>query len=402
MAEVVVTQNGSGNNDQVRRHNLSVVLRLVHRTGGMSRAQLTRATGLNRSTIAALAGELVDRRLVVEVEPDSSGQVGRPSPIVLPNPNAVALAVNPEIDAIKVGVVGLGGKVIKSTRHPTPQRATAGQVVAICAEVIEGMRPELDAGRRTVGIGVAVPGLVREQDGLVRLAPHFGWVDEPFARMLTEATGYPVVAANDARLGALAESTFGAGREVTDLIYLNGGASGIGGGVIVGGVSLAGIAGYAGEFGHTLVNSAGALCNCGARGCLETEVARAPLLRLVGLTDADNDGLELALIASGEPAVRAEVERQLDYLAVALRNAINVFNPQLIVLGGFLGSLNAVAAAYLERKLARQLLQAAREGVTISRTQLGSDLLMVGAAELVFESILSDPASSGAAVLAGR
>jgi predicted NBD/HSP70 family sugar kinase len=403
MAEVVVTQNGSGNNnDQVRRHNLSVVLRLVHRTGGMSRAQLTRATGLNRSTIAALAGELADRRLVVEVEPDSSGQVGRPSPIVLPNPDAVALAVNPEIDAITVGVVGLGGKVLKSTRHPTPQGATARQAVAICAEVIEGMRPELDAGHRTVGIGVAVPGLVREQDGLVRLAPHFGWVDEPFARMLTEATGYPVVAANDARLGALAESTFGAGREVTDLIYLNGGASGIGGGVIVGGVSLAGIAGYAGEFGHTLVNSAGALCSCGARGCLETEVARAPLLRLVGLTDADNDELELALIASGSPAVLAEVERQLDYLAVALRNAINVFNPQLILLGGFLGSLNAVAGAYLERKLAHQLLQAAREGVTITRTQLGSDLLMIGAAELVFESILSDPASAGSAVLAGR
>jgi len=403
MAQGEVTQTVSGNNnDQVRRHNLSLVLRLAHRTGGLSRAQLTRSTGLNRSTIAALVGELVERRLVVEVEPDSSGQVGRPSPIVRPNPRAVALAVNPEIDVITIGVVGLGGTVLRSTRYPTPHGASAGQVVAICAAAIEGMRSELADGYRTVGIGVAVPGLVREQDGLVRLAPHFGWVDEPLARMLAEVTGYQVVAANDARLGALAESTFGAGREVTDLIYLNGGASGIGGGVIVGGVSLAGIAGYAGEFGHTLVNSAGAICSCGALGCLETEVARAPLLKLVGLTDADNDELELALIGSGSPAVLAEVERQLDYLSVALRNAINVFNPQLIVLGGFLGSLNAVAAAYLERKLAHQLLQAAREGVTITRTQLGSDLLMIGAAELVFESILSDPASSGSAVLAGR
>jgi predicted NBD/HSP70 family sugar kinase len=84
--------------------------------------------------------------------------------------------------------------------------------------------------------------------------------------MLTDATGYPVVAANDASLGALAESTFGSGRDVTDLIYLNGGASGIGGGVIAGGVSLAGIAGYAGEFGHTLVNSTGVLRDCGAVG----------------------------------------------------------------------------------------------------------------------------------------
>jgi predicted NBD/HSP70 family sugar kinase len=394
MAMVEVTQSGSGsNNDHVRRHNLSVVLGLAHRTSGLSRAQLTRQTGLNRSTIADLVGELVDRQLVVETEPDSSGQVGRPSPIVRPNPKAVALAINPEIDAITIGVVGLGGTVLKRVRYPTPHSTSAKEAVAICAAVVEGMRSELDTRYLTVGIGVAVPGLVREQDGLVRLAPHLGWVDEPLARMLTEATGYPVVAANDASLGALAESIFGSGRDVSDLIYLNGGASGIGGGVIAGGVSLAGIAGYAGEFGHTLVNSAGVICNCGALGCLETEVARAPLLELVGLTDADGDELELALTASGSPAVKAEVERQLDFLAVALRNAINVFNPQLIVLGGFLGPLYAIAPAYLDQKLANQPLLAARQEVTITRTQLASDLLMLGAAELAFELILSDPAS---------
>jgi len=397
-----VTSPGSGsNNDQVRRHNLSVVLGLAHRTGGLSRAQLTRQTGLNRSTIAALVGELVERQLVVEVDPGSSGQVGRPSPMVRPNPRAVALAVHPEIDAITIGVVGLGGTVLKSIRYPTRNAATASEAVAICAAVIEGMRSELDALYRTVGIGAAVPGLVRERDGLVRLAPHLGWVDEPLARMLTEATGYPVVAANDASLGALAESTFGAGRDVSDLIYLNGGASGIGGGVIAGGVSLAGIAGYAGEFGHTLVNSAGLICHCGAMGCLETEVARAPLLELVGLSDADGDELELALTSSRSPAVLAEVERQLDYLAVALRNAINVFNPRLIVLGGFLGSLYAVAPAHLDEKLAHQPLLASREEVTIRRTQLASDLLMIGAAELAFESLLSDPAGFQSSLTGG-
>jgi predicted NBD/HSP70 family sugar kinase len=402
MAMVEVTQNNSGsNNDHLRRHNLSAVLGLAHRTGGLSRAQLTRKTGLNRSTIADLVSELVERQLVVEVRPDSSGHVGRPSPIVRPNPRAIGVAINPEIDAINIGVVGLGGTVLRRVRYPTPHGTTAKEAVAICAAVIDGMRPELETHYRTVGIGVAVPGLVREHDGMVRLAPHLGWVDEPLAQMLAATTGYPVVAANDASLGALAESTFGSGRDVSDLIYLNGGASGIGGGVIAGGVSLAGIAGYAGEFGHTLVNSFGAICNCGAQGCLETEVARAPLLRLVGLTDADGDELEQALTESRSPAVQAEVERQLDYLAVALRNAINIFNPELIVLGGFLGSLYAVAPTYLNQKLADQPLLAPREDVTISRTQITSDLLLIGAAELAFESLLSDPASSGSTPLRG-
>ena len=395
LANEVSTGRGNSN-DHVRRHNLSVVLRLVHQSRALSRAQLTKLTGLNRSTIAALVGELVERRLVIEGEADSRNQVGRPSPVVRPDPLAVGIAINPEIDAITVGIVGLGGELVARVRHTTDHVPTAREAVDICAAVIEGMRADLDASYRAVGIGVAVPGLVRSSDGLVRLAPHLEWVDEPLAEMLEDATGYPVVAGNDARLGTLAESTFGAGRDLTDFLYLNGGASGIGGGIITGGSPLTGAAGYAGELGHTLVNSAGIPCHCGATGCLETEVRRAPLLALTGLTDADSVELEAALLAAasradGGTAVHAEIERQLGFLAVALRNAINTLNPQVIVLGGFLGSLYAAAPAYLDALLASQPLLASREGVRVTRSALGGDLLMIGAAELAFEHVLADP-----------
>jgi predicted NBD/HSP70 family sugar kinase len=384
---------GRGNsNDHVRRHNLSVILELVHHNRGLSRSQLTRQTGLNRSTVAALVAELVERELVVEVDPDSSNQVGRPSPVVLPNPRIVGIAINPEIDAVTVGVIGLGGTVFKRVRHATDHPPSVVEAVEISATVIDGMRPELDALYRTVGIGVAIPGLVRTGDGLVRLAPHLNWIEEPFTALLAEVTGYTVRSANDAHLGTMAESTFGAGRDVTELIYLNGGASGIGGGIIAGGTALGGAAGYAGELGHTLVNSSGVVCHCGARGCLETEVRRERLLTLLGLADADADDLESALVASTDSAVLAEVHRQLDFLGVALRNAINTFNPQLIVLGGFLGALYEVAPEHLDGLLAEQPLKASREGVRISRAELGSDLLMIGAGELAFAPLLADPA----------
>jgi len=386
---------GSGNStDHVRRHNLAAVLGIVHRSQGSSRSQLTRLTGLNRSTVAALVGELVERRLVFEAESDARNQVGRPSPIVRPDPLAVAIAINPEIDAITIAVVGLGGRVLTRVRHPTDHVSTAREAVDICAAVIDGLRGELEADHRVVGIGLAIPGLVRSLDGVVRLAPHLGWVDEPVAGMLEAATGYRVVAGNDARLGTLAESTFGAGRGLGDVMYLNGGASGIGGGVITGGRALTGSAGYAGEFGHTLVNSRGTVCHCGAVGCLETEVSRSPLLALVGLDDADGDDLERALLASEAADVRAEVHRQLDFLGVALRNAINTLNPETILLGGFLGALYAVAPAHLNSLVAHQPLRASREGVTIGRAALGSNLLMIGAAELAFEAVLDDPATS--------
>ncbi|MBC7589435.1 MAG: ROK family transcriptional regulator [Salinibacterium sp.] len=392
MTRVDPQRSERGNsNDNVRRHNLSVVLGLVHRERNLSRAQLTRQTGLNRSTVAALVAELVERELVVETEPDATNSRGRPSPIVRPNPRVVAISINPEIDAISIGVVSLGGTVIKKIRYVTEHSPSVGEAVNISAAIIEAMRSELDSRFRTVGIGVAVPGQVRASDGLVRMAPHLGWQDEPFARLLEDATGFDVLADNDAHLGAMAESTFGAGRGLSHVIYVNGGASGIGGGIIAGGAPLGGVDGYAGEIGHTLVNSDGIACQCGAMGCLETEVRRENLLSVLQLDNADPDELESALLASSSPSVLAEVHRQLDFLAIALRNSINMLNPQLVIVGGFLASIYAAAPQYLEAQLAQQPLLASRDGVRITRAELGSDLLIIGAGELAFEAILADP-----------
>jgi predicted NBD/HSP70 family sugar kinase len=384
--------DGRGNSD-VRRHNLSLVLRLVHQSRGVPRSQLTRSTGLNRSTIAALVGELVERELLVEADPDASNQVGRPSPLALPGPRAIAFAVNPEIDAITVGVVGLGATVLRRVRRPLAASPTVADAVALTAEMIAELRTEFEEGHSILGIGAAIPGLVRARDGMVRLAPHLLWVDEPFAAELESATGLPVFAANDANLGTRAESIFGAGRGASDLVYLNGGASGIGGGIISGGRALTGVEGYAGEFGHSLVATGGERCHCGAVGCLETEVRRDRLVALTGLADVDSDELEAALLASDSAEIRAEVLRQLEFLAIALRNAINILNPSAIVLGGFLSSLYAVAPSRLDELISAGPLKASSEVVSVLRSELGANRLMIGAAELAFESVLEDPSS---------
>ncbi|HEY9499624.1 MAG TPA: ROK family protein [Terrimesophilobacter sp.] len=379
---------GRNHTEDVHRHNLSAILTLVHRSGGVPRARLTELSGLNRSTVASLVAELVGARLVIEAEPDVRERAGRPSRYVRPSPHPVAIAVNPEVDAITLGVVGLGGNLIRSTRRPVAGAPTVSNIVATIAAMIG----ELDlAGHRVVGVGAAVPGIVRRQDGVVRLAPHLGWVDAPFAKLLEDATGLTVHVANDASLGASAERLFGAGVDASDLVYLNGGASGIGGGVVVAGNALGGVAGYAGELGHTLVNSTGHACHCGASGCLETEVSQAALLGVLGIADAAE--LQPALAAATSAAVDAEVARQLDFLAIALRNIINVFNPGRIVLGGFLGILHDADPERLTALVGATALRAPFETVRIMRAALGPDGLMIGAAELAFLPILADPAS---------
>ena len=382
------------NHDDVRRHNLSIILRLVHRGGAASRAQLTRLTGLNRSTIGALVAELVERGLVEERTPDPTKLAGRPSPIVAASDRVVAIAVNPEIDAITVGVVALSGVVHRSIRFATPTTPTVAEAVAITASIVTDLRREFGE-YSIIGMGVAVPGLVRAHDGLVRNAPHLGWVDEPLCDLLAEVTGLPVVAANDASLGVTAERYFGAGQGMTDLIYLNGGSSGIGGGLVVGGVAAGGRAGYAGEFGHTRVSAGCRTDSAGIAGTLEAEVTRGALLDVLGLPagETDADDLERALLASTAPAVRAEVNRQVDFLAVTLAGAVNILNPELIVLGGFLAALYVVDPGRLTRAVAALTLGTAFDEVQIAPALLGSNLLLIGAAELAFETLLLDPQS---------
>lgn len=386
--------------DTTRRANLSLVLSLLHHRGALSRADLTRATGLNRSTIAVLVAQLVELGLVFESPAPATSQIGRPSPVVTPTASTAAIAVNPEINATTIGLVGLGGEVIARVRVAV-ERPTASTVAGMVAKTIAGWAAEL-ADRRVVGIGVAVPGLVRADDGLVTDAPHLGWRDEPIARLITEATGYPTSAANDASLGAGAELLFGAGAGAHELLYLNGGASGIGGGLISGGVLRTGRDGYAGELGHTLVVTNGAACDCGARGCLEAEISLARLQRLVGLDNADLDDVEQALRSADPTLVLPEVHRQLELLAVTLRNAVNAFNPERIVLGGFLATVFSRAPEHLEQPLRAQALHGPGELVEVLPAVLGSRLLMIGAAELVFSGVLADPLALAAQSPSGR
>jgi predicted NBD/HSP70 family sugar kinase len=383
-----------GTTEELRRSNLARILGLVHREGDLSRAELTRLTGLNRSTIGGLVGELRELGLVFESMPESGGsnRAGRPSPIVHASTQVAAIAVNPEVDAIHVGLVTLGGHVIKRVRVETTGSPSSRQVVEMARAAIAGLLAWHEQDLRIVGVGLAVPGLVRSSDGQVRSADHLGWVDEPLAEMIAEATGYRTVAANAAQLGMRAESVFGAGKGVDDLVYLIGGASGIGGGVLTGGQLLTGSDGYASEFGHTFVQSGGVLCTCGARGCFEAEVTQSALLAAAGLEPNEVDQLADRLGRASDPAVLELVAHDRELVRIAVKNAVNLFNPQLVIVGGFLAGLFGAAATSVDG-LAGESIVTSRESLDVAPASLGADQLMVGAAELVFSELLLDPAA---------
>jgi predicted NBD/HSP70 family sugar kinase len=375
--------------------NAARVLRLVHEEGPITRAEITRRTGLNRSTTLALVGELVDRGLLHEDLPAAGAPgtgVGRPSPVVRAAPDVVAAAVTVEVDAVSVALVGLDGTVRSRLVEPQHRPPTPAEAVGTVAGLLDRIRPGSagTATLRLVGIGVAVPGTVRVEDGTVQYAPHLGWHDAPFAGPLAERTGLPVRAANDANLGAWAERLAGSGRGVDDLVYLNGGASGIGGGVITAGRPLSGADGYAGELGHTFVAANGIRCHCGAVGCLETEASRDALATAAGTAPDDLVALAAAL-AEGRPEVERVVDRQVAALATALRNAIHTVNPSVVVLGGFLGVLLDHVGDRILDDVRAQSMTGTADRLRIVPAALGSDVLVHGAAEIAFGALLRDP-----------
>ncbi|MCR6029913.1 ROK family protein [Nocardioides sp. zg-579] len=390
-------RRGLGTNQEaVRRHNLGTMLRHVHGAGQVSRAQLTALMGLNRSTIADLVLELVSLGVVEQTVPTAARSgAGRPSAGVrLAEVGPYVIAVDLGVDRAVVARVALGGEVVERATAPIPSGGgEAWQVGSTVAGLIRRVVEGAPAAAPLLGVGISVPGLVRRSDGLVRLAPNLEWQDVSFGSIVLAALGVdvPVQLANDADLGALAEHRRGAGVGIDDLIYISGNV-GVGAGVITGGVRLEGAGGYAGEVGHLPFAPEGRLCHCGNVGCWETEVGAHAIAEAIGCPESEVVTLGDVLDAyAGPPSALRATGTALGHGLAAI---VNAFNPRLVVLGGYLSSLYALVRREVDDALAERALPAPLESVTLALPGLGSDSVLLGAAEIALEPLFADPVAA--------
>ncbi|HJW22501.1 MAG TPA: ROK family protein [Candidatus Limnocylindrales bacterium] len=385
--------------ETVRRANLSSIVHELHLGGASSRSELVTRTGLTRSAIRELTRELIDAGLAREARGPSQGAPGRPSPIVRPEPRAVvALGLEIAVDSLAAALVGFGGDVLARTRIDRPRGGlSVDETVADLAGLAAPLVEALDERSRLVGVGVAVVGIVRHDDGLVASAPNLGWHDVPLAARIAEALEprAPIYVANEADLGALAEHRRGSARDVDDVVFVSG-EVGVGGGVIAGGRPLTGVAGYAGEIGHVPVNPSGATCRCGSVGCWETEIGEGALLARAGLpADGGRDAVDrlLAEAAAGDATAIGALEATGGWLGSGLAGLVNIFDPRLVILGGLFGRILPFVGSTVERRLRARALAAPRALVRVVPADLGVDAALIGAAELAFDPFLDDPAA---------
>lgn len=366
----------------VRAHNQGLVLDLIWRTPGVSRAELARRTGLSRSTLSALVRGLLDRGLVQE----SRGTVasGRP-PIALEIPAGAFHLIGVEMgwSGLRVLRTDLRGRVVGRRVLPHP---VADDPQGTLSLLLDALR-ELQDPTPLVGVGVAVPCPVDPvHPGVLHARILPAWTGQPLVQTLAAHTRRPVVVENDANALALAEQRFGAGDCPTFVALLL--SAGVGAGLVMDGRLLRGTGGVAGEIGHTLVERGGPVCRCGARGCLDavagTQVLLAAHRARTGRPDA---ALEDLWAGPAGP----EVERAGRALGDAVSDLVCLFSPARVVLGGPLSRAGDALVEPIRQTLATRTLADSLQRTQVVVSPLGPDGVALGAATRVLAQALSHP-----------
>nr|WP_091597977.1 ROK family transcriptional regulator [Micromonospora krabiensis] len=384
--------------EEIRRQNLGALLRHVHVHGPTTRAQLTSRLGLNRSTIGALAGDLVAAGLVTEdVAPSVTRRAGRPSLVVSPRSDGVyARALSIEAGKLRAARIGLGGRILDLRETVRPAGMSAVDAVGALADMVRDMERAVTADAVCVGGAVAVADTARDSDGRIR----FSGPDETLRAALEAeiAVGLPFLAGDLADIAGLAEHIRGAAAGSGNLVYLHGDL-GVSAGLIIDGRLVVGHQGHGGQVGHMVVNPNGRPCWCGSRGCWETEIGEAALLRHAGREPDAAGGVAevLRAAAQGEPAATEAVRRVAEWLGFGVANLVNIINPDTVVLGGSLGEIYAAASDTVRHRLGEVALPTSWPQVQLRTAALGCDAALIGAAELAFERLLADPLNVGGA-----
>jgi predicted NBD/HSP70 family sugar kinase len=384
----------------LRRGNRAAVLRPLFLEGPLNRVVLAQLTGLSSASVTNVIGDLLDEELVVEVGTEESDG-GRPR---------VRLSVNPDFGAV-IGVdVGETGikvegfdlsmtEIAGAAVDAHPKEHDAGTVVEYVAAAVNELQSQIErSGQRVLGVGVAVPGVVEHDRDVHVHAPSIGWNAVPLSRLLRARIDLPLFIENGAKTLGQAEMWLGAGRGARHAVVMLWG-TGVGAAMFADGVLFRGAASSAGEWGHTNAVVGGKSCRCGATGCLEAYIGAEGLVRdwareddLITLPDEFDQVEWIDRLIAAAPtcdAAATVLERTALYVGTSAANLVNLFNPERVILGGWVGlKLGPLLLPKIREVVAAQALDYAAARVAVVLGQLGTDAVALGASTLVVEELL--------------
>ena len=398
---------GAANQGAVRLNNLAVVLHQLSTQPLQSRASIAATTGLNKATVSSLVTELMASRLVREVG-ISAGGVGRPSrTLELDGSGLAAIALEIDVEFVAGLARDLAGRDIHTvTKVFDVAGHSPDETIGALASIVEELQRPIEAGGAEVaGIMIAVPGLVDMGHGIVMRAPNLnaGWRELPLAARLRAALGEPdfsVQIENDSNLSALAEYREGRDAHASEMVYVTG-QFGVGGAVVIDGQLQRGALGFSGEVGHMVLDESGPACGCGRNGCWEAYVGLGGLLRRVDpswdLTVDPAEAVEeiVRRAQAGDEQTLCALQEVAKWLGVGASILANIFNPEVLVLGGYFARVGPWIYDIAMSELRDHVLAPDLGGCRVTFSVLGFSAPLRGGTGHVTDRILSDPGSLG-------
>lgn len=386
----------------LRKINRQVILKHLYFGGPNSRVDLSQLTGVSAATVTNVAADLLREGIIQEVG-SSESEGGRPATLLAVNPGFGYIAgVDLGETHVQLELFDLTLRRLATVRHLLASDDNSPEkYVDFIVDGLEKLINQAGIQRREVlGVGIGVPGVVERNQTVTVSAPIWKWRRVGLLDLLKARLPYPIFLDNGAHAMTLAEAWFGAGKEVKDLVVILIG-TGIGAGMLTEGNLYRGATNSAGEWGHTKIVLNGRVCRCNSNGCVEA-YAGAPGIRAtlqeLSLDDAllaDTDQLtfisNLAQAARhGNPLAQETLHATAHYLGAGIANLVNLVNPELILIGGWVGlQIGEQILDDLMHVLRRYALPPALRKVRLSLCDLGEDAICMGAACLVLEEVLS-------------
>lgn len=277
-------------------------------------------------------------------------------------------------------------KQIISTRGVVKKEKLIRVIVKVINKIIETYRIKR---ADVLGIGLGLPGPIDIRKGIVHFFPNIpGWKEVPFRRILHLRLGLPVFLDNDANLMSLAEYKLGSGRGFKNALCITLG-TGVGGGLIIEGKLYRGANFAAGELGHMPINENGPSCNCGGRGCLEAYIGNNKILATAKKLFKRNISLEeVSRLAKKKNRKAIAIWHSVaEHLGIALSGAVNLFNPDVIIIGGGVSGAGSILLNKVKKVILERAMPVQARGAAVFKAKLGSDAGLIGAAILVKEKL---------------
>ncbi len=393
-----------GRHSVLKDINKRLVLDTIKRKPNLSRYEIAKEVKLSPATVSTMVDLLIGENLVIETGMRDT-IVGRKPQNLIYNPDS-AYVIGGYVESEKLGIakMNLDGRIIQIEEVNLTENVTSEYVLEEIVRLIQKLlNGNNQNNSHVLMIALAVPGMIDTEDGVAIFSPPFGWKDVHFKEILEERLNIPVYIDNDDRLAALGEKTFGVGKGVTNLIYVDV-EGGIGSGIVLNGDIYRGTHNTAGEIGHSVVMEGGPKCNCGNYGCLEALADNHAIIRQVKeriktgechLLKEDEITIERIIDAAqlGDKGCKEVLESAGRHLARVIANLINAFDPNVVVLTGTVFMLGDYYFNYVKEAIMKDVFNVTVRNLRIEKSKLGAKAYMLGAGTFVLQKVLIHPLS---------